>query len=157
MEPVGRKEDGTPQQMVRLCRMTNESQNSWPLMLCSSKWNTLDADIWHSNYSVRSNPKKTKVFLICVYLTLRLSHTVDDKGKSKNVTPTLARLEDLQDRWRDDYMANRLMRDQFRVSHELCNSIFYVYLVKNTNIYFQKFYALIYRKFSLFLIFCASC
>lgn len=49
------------------------------------------------------------------FIISRLAHVADDKTKSKNVTPTLALLEDLQERKKDDYMANRLLRDQFRV------------------------------------------
>lgn len=44
----------------------------------------------------------------------KLEHDVDDKGKFKVITPSLARLEHLQDRWRDDYTANQLLRKAFR-------------------------------------------
>lgn len=44
----------------------------------------------------------------------KLEHDVDDKGKVKIVTPNLARLEHLQDRWRDDYASNQLLRKSFR-------------------------------------------
>lgn len=44
----------------------------------------------------------------------KLEHDVDDKGKVKVVTPALARLEHLQDRWRDDYSSNQLLRKSFR-------------------------------------------
>lgn len=44
----------------------------------------------------------------------KLEHDVDDKGKVKVVTPALARLEHLQDRWRDDYTSNQLLRKSFR-------------------------------------------
>uniref|UniRef100_A0A1E1XCT5 Putative zinc finger protein n=1 Tax=Amblyomma aureolatum TaxID=187763 RepID=A0A1E1XCT5_9ACAR len=44
----------------------------------------------------------------------KLEHDVDDKAKVKVVTPALARLEHLQDRWRDDYSANQLLRNSFR-------------------------------------------
>lgn len=44
----------------------------------------------------------------------KLEHDVDDKAKVKVVTPSLARLEHLQDRWRDDYSANQLLRKSFR-------------------------------------------
>ncbi|KAH6940655.1 hypothetical protein HPB50_004074 [Hyalomma asiaticum] len=43
----------------------------------------------------------------------KLEHDVDDKGKVKVITPSLARLEHLQDRWRDDYTANQLLRKSF--------------------------------------------
>ncbi|KAL1445348.1 hypothetical protein MTO96_045071 [Rhipicephalus appendiculatus] len=44
----------------------------------------------------------------------KLEHDVEDKDKVKVVTPALARLEHLQDRWRDDYSANQLLRKSFR-------------------------------------------
>ncbi|XP_077500434.1 coiled-coil domain-containing protein 130 homolog [Amblyomma americanum] len=44
----------------------------------------------------------------------KLEHDVDDKAKVKVVTPALQRLEHLQDRWRDDYSANQLLRKSFR-------------------------------------------
>ncbi|CAN8028255.1 unnamed protein product, partial [Ixodes persulcatus] len=44
----------------------------------------------------------------------KLEHGEDDKAKVKIVTPSLARLEHLQDRWRDDYTANQLLRKGFR-------------------------------------------
>ncbi|KAH7971501.1 hypothetical protein HPB49_025147 [Dermacentor silvarum] len=44
----------------------------------------------------------------------KLEHDVDDKAKVKVATPALARLEHLQDRWRDDYTANQLLRKSFR-------------------------------------------
>ena len=49
-------------------------------------------------------------------INTRLEHGVKDQKKLKEVTPTLSKLEDLQDRWRDDYTANKLLREQFRVS-----------------------------------------
>lgn len=44
----------------------------------------------------------------------KLEHDVEDKAKVKVVTPALAKLEQLQDRWRDDYTANQLLRKSFR-------------------------------------------
>lgn len=44
----------------------------------------------------------------------KLEHDVDDKAKVKVSTPALARLEHLQDRWRDDYTANQALRKTFR-------------------------------------------
>lgn len=44
----------------------------------------------------------------------KLEHGADDMAKVKVATPSLARLEHLQDRWRDDYTANQLLRKGFR-------------------------------------------
>ncbi|ODM89667.1 hypothetical protein Ocin01_17016 [Orchesella cincta] len=44
----------------------------------------------------------------------KLQHGVEDQRKLKDVTPTLSKLENLQERWKDDYMANRALRDRFR-------------------------------------------
>lgn len=45
----------------------------------------------------------------------RLQHDVDDKGKSKATNPSLTRLEDHKEKWRDDYTTNQLLRQKFRV------------------------------------------
>jgi len=44
----------------------------------------------------------------------KLEHGVDDQKKSNSVAPSLAKLEDLQTRWRDDYSSNKIIRQQFR-------------------------------------------
>ncbi|CAL8089534.1 unnamed protein product [Orchesella dallaii] len=45
----------------------------------------------------------------------KLQHGVEDQRKMKDVAPTLSKLENLQERWKDDYSANRALRDIFRV------------------------------------------
>ncbi|GAB6032754.1 hypothetical protein CHUAL_011622 [Chamberlinius hualienensis] len=45
----------------------------------------------------------------------KLEHGVDDQRKSSLIAPTIAQLEDLQYRLKDDYMANKLLRTSFRV------------------------------------------
>lgn len=45
-----------------------------------------------------------------------MQHGVEDNKKLRDVTPTLSKLEDMQERWKDDYMANKALRDIFRVS-----------------------------------------
>lgn len=47
--------------------------------------------------------------------TNRLEHVAEDKKKMVDVTPTIGKLEDLQGRWKDDYAANKALRDVFRV------------------------------------------
>lgn len=54
---------------------------------------------------------------LIIFFPHRLQHGVEDHKKLKDVTPTLAKLENLQERWKDDYMANRALRDVFRVSY----------------------------------------
>lgn len=44
----------------------------------------------------------------------KLEHAVEDKTKESKVKPVLAKLEHLQDRWKDDYTANQLLRKSFR-------------------------------------------
>jgi hypothetical protein len=44
-----------------------------------------------------------------------LQHGVEDKSKLKAVAPCIGELEDLQERWKDDYSSNRALRDIFRV------------------------------------------
>jgi len=44
----------------------------------------------------------------------KLAHGSQDKGKMKDVNPTLGRLEELQERWKDDYTANKILRNKFR-------------------------------------------
>ncbi len=39
---------------------------------------------------------------------------MDDQNKLKSVTPTIGKLEDLQERMKDDYSANKALRDMFR-------------------------------------------
>lgn len=57
------------------------------------------------------------ILIIFVSPNFRLQHGVEDHKKLKDVTPTLAKLENLQERWKDDYMANRALRDVFRVNY----------------------------------------
>ena len=40
----------------------------------------------------------------------KLEHGSEDKGKGKDAKPRLARLVNIQDRVRDDYLANRILR-----------------------------------------------
>jgi len=44
----------------------------------------------------------------------KLEHVNDDRNKSKAAAPILARLEIVQDRWRDDYTSNKYLRQIFR-------------------------------------------
>jgi len=44
----------------------------------------------------------------------KLEHGEKDSAKSKIAAPVIDRLQDHRDRWKDDYSANRLLRDQFR-------------------------------------------
>jgi coiled-coil domain-containing protein 130 len=44
----------------------------------------------------------------------KLEHGVKDVGKLKSVSPALANLEGLQERWKDDYLTNKILRNQFR-------------------------------------------
>nr|CAG4641199.1 EOG090X0DK6 [Eulimnadia texana] len=44
----------------------------------------------------------------------KLEHEEKDVSKAKKAVPVLDQLGDLQERWKDDYSANRLLRDQFR-------------------------------------------
>ncbi|XP_021965230.1 coiled-coil domain-containing protein 130 homolog isoform X2 [Folsomia candida] len=44
----------------------------------------------------------------------KLQHGVDDQSKLKSVAPTIGKLEDLQERMKDDYSANKALRDIFR-------------------------------------------
>lgn len=46
----------------------------------------------------------------------KLEHGEKDTSKSKQAAPVIEKLHDFRERWRDDYAANRLLRDQFRVS-----------------------------------------
>lgn len=45
----------------------------------------------------------------------RLEHSVEDKGKQKSLIPSLVQLEENKKRWKDDYMLNKALRQQFRV------------------------------------------
>merc|ERR1719397_1454156 len=44
----------------------------------------------------------------------KLEHGSKDKDKSTDAAPRLGKLAQIQDRVKDDYLANRLLRDQFR-------------------------------------------
>nr|CAG4642796.1 EOG090X0DK6 [Evadne anonyx] len=44
----------------------------------------------------------------------KLEHGEKDSAKSKAAAPIIDRLHDHRDRWKDDYSANRLLRDHFR-------------------------------------------
>ncbi|XP_064476518.1 coiled-coil domain-containing protein 130 homolog [Ornithodoros turicata] len=44
----------------------------------------------------------------------KLEHATEDKTKESKAKPILAKLEHLQDRWKDDYTANQLLRKGFR-------------------------------------------
>uniref|UniRef100_T1ITA7 Uncharacterized protein n=1 Tax=Strigamia maritima TaxID=126957 RepID=T1ITA7_STRMM len=44
----------------------------------------------------------------------RLEHGEADKRKGKEAAPSLARLEDMQNRWKDDYTSNKILRQIFR-------------------------------------------
>ena len=46
----------------------------------------------------------------------KLEHGEKDSAKSKKAAPIIDRLQDHRDRWKDDYTANRVLRDHFRVS-----------------------------------------
>jgi hypothetical protein len=60
-----------------------------------------------------------RIDLIVVYgLIGRLQHGVEDKSKLSSVAPTIGALEDLQERWKDDYAANTALRNIFRVCED---------------------------------------
>merc|ERR1719383_303462 len=44
----------------------------------------------------------------------KLEHQSTDRGKSKDFAPRLVGIADIQDRVKDDYLANRMLRDRFR-------------------------------------------
>nr|CAG4648240.1 EOG090X0DK6 [Moina brachiata]SVE93260.1 EOG090X0DK6 [Moina brachiata] len=44
----------------------------------------------------------------------KLEHGEKDTSKSKEAAPVIEKLHDFRERWRDDYAANRLLRDQLR-------------------------------------------
>ncbi|CAG7834827.1 unnamed protein product [Allacma fusca] len=44
----------------------------------------------------------------------KLEHGAKDQGKLRTVKPTLANLEGLQERWKDDYLSNKILRNHFR-------------------------------------------
>lgn len=46
----------------------------------------------------------------------KLEHGSKDTGKAKDAAPRLASLTSIQDRVKDDYLANRILRDQFRAN-----------------------------------------
>ena len=45
----------------------------------------------------------------------KLEHQTKDKDKSADAAPRIGRISQIQDRVKDDYLANRILRDQFRV------------------------------------------
>lgn len=45
----------------------------------------------------------------------KLEHGEKDSSKLKKAVPILDRLQDRRERWRDDYLANRILRDHMRV------------------------------------------
>ena len=45
----------------------------------------------------------------------RLEHGVEDKTKQKSIIPSLIQLEEYKEKWKDDYMLNKALRQQFRV------------------------------------------
>lgn len=47
----------------------------------------------------------------------KLEHGTEDQDKAKKAAPILVKLHDTQDaKWNDDFAANSLLRQQFRVS-----------------------------------------
>merc|ERR1719516_357526 len=44
----------------------------------------------------------------------KLEHQTKDKDKSSDAAPRIGRISQIQDRVKDDYLANRILRDQFR-------------------------------------------
>ena len=45
----------------------------------------------------------------------KLEHQTKDKDKSTDAAPRIGRISQIQDRVKDDYLANRILRDQFRI------------------------------------------
>lgn len=45
----------------------------------------------------------------------RLEHGVQDKAKQKSIMPSLVKLEEYKEKWKDDYILNKALRQQFRV------------------------------------------
>ena len=46
----------------------------------------------------------------------KLEHSDQDASKLKKAIPVLDQLQDHRERWKDDYISNRILRDQFRAS-----------------------------------------
>jgi len=44
----------------------------------------------------------------------KLEHEKNDKGKINDAAPRIIQISDIQDRVKDDYLANRILRDKFR-------------------------------------------
>jgi len=111
MEPEDRRIDGTPWKMDKWFLKTNECPDNWLMMPCSSR-----AVFFRALEFIQTIRFKNSEFQILVF-RFRLEHGVDDEGKAKDLTPNLANLEGLQaGRWKDDYSANKALRNIFRVS-----------------------------------------
>ena len=60
---------------------------------------------------------RDKIKKLATDAMFKLEHVEKDKSKGKDAKANLASLEDFQyGRWKDDYVANRFMRDKLRVS-----------------------------------------
>lgn len=46
----------------------------------------------------------------------KLEHSVADQDKKRVAGPEIIKLENLQERWKDDYALNQQLRKKFRVS-----------------------------------------
>ncbi|KFM71934.1 Coiled-coil domain-containing protein 130-like protein, partial [Stegodyphus mimosarum] len=46
----------------------------------------------------------------------RLEHGVADKAKQKTLAPSIVQLEEYKEKWKDDYMLNKALRQKFRES-----------------------------------------
>ena len=60
-----------------------------------------------------------------------LEHSTEDKVKVSKLAPTLTRLEDIRDKWDDDFAINQKLRKKFRTEKreiqdkEVCEGFFF--------------------------------
>jgi len=61
----------------------------------------------------------------------KLEHGTEDIDKAKKAAPILVKLHDVQDaKWNDDFSANSLLRQQFRVSLKLNDYTFLILYIR---------------------------
>lgn len=75
------------------------------------RWDTEKA----GNVQTTHREVKEKMMTNAMY---KLEHEVDDKLKVKKIAPTLTRLEEIRDDWKDDFAVNQLMRKKFRAERK---------------------------------------
>lgn len=70
---------------------------------------------WDPNENDQIAPEEKEVSKkLAVDPMFRLEHNVEDKVKQKTAAPSVAQLEELQERWKDDYVMNKVLRQKFR-------------------------------------------